>query len=211
LITGDHLQADYAILFSRSAAFPDLLTGVRSTGMLALTPFFVDDCIDAGLLLEVDPARGHVIDSEVVDAKLKKGKSKPALTPAEERARKDLRNERMQKRRAERRASNTSMQQVPGPSGKANGASANGLLHELPLDGVKTPPLPEVNERMRMPDGRWLYAPEEKEFALKYGHVLIQRDPKISNSAIAMKLSQKVSVILLAIPASPRRPTFEIR
>jgi hypothetical protein len=164
-ITGDHLQADYAILFSRSQAFKDLFIGLKSAGMPALTPVFVDDCVEAGALLQVDERRGHVITSNIC---LNMGKK----TSSSQQAR-----DRLQ----------------PGGGGRAAARGSSATNGKERSTGASSPVPPPQNLQMRLGDGRWLFSPEERTFVLDYARMLIQLDHSVSNNYIATKVHRKVS------------------
>lgn len=188
-LTGDHLQADYAILYSRSAAFKDLLAGIQSVGRPALTPMFVEDCINAEALLDPDEGRGHIIDAKLGDNS-KSGSH--AATGTGRTPRDNKPTTRFPKKRAEKRIGKDAGS-APGirPTDASDTSSA-ALLGHLQRRDPSTPSPPPVDERNRKSDGRWSFTAEEKAFVLKYGHVLIQRDVSVANIAIARKIQEKV-------------------
>jgi hypothetical protein len=157
--------------------------------MHALTPLFVDDCLEAGALLEIDEGRGHIIAPSPGLGKNNRAKASKETTPETRKKRREWTNAWRSRKRAAERADDGANAGAPSTvNGKATVGGSKPLSH------VRSPSPPPLQPQMKMAGGRWLFSSEEKKFVLQYATVLLHRDLGVSNSLIASKMCQKVSL-----------------
>jgi hypothetical protein len=161
------------------------LASLRTKGRPAITPAFVDDCIEAGALLEVDESEGHVIGLETRGEKRptsislmpeKRGRPRKKVADTKEKEPKESMKESVLEKRPKKMARSLSDE----------------------IDRPRSPTPPAANEQMRASDGKWYFSAEERNWLLAYCAVLVERDITITNSAISAMAHTKVRLLFFS-------------
>jgi len=188
--------ADYAILHTQSKTFTDLLISTLEAGKTAVSPAFIYDCVHENSLL--DPAQYRF--------KLGKSKKRAALqsssSDVEELSARE--HKRFNQNRLRQDKKKRAPQELKGQSSR-NQAVVKLEQEEVEIvaERPRVPsPTPPPAHTQQVTTRGYKYPDIEREYALKYVRVLLERDHLMSSQAMADRLYKKVSrQVLLALPA----------
>lgn len=181
VLSSDHASADYSVLFSRSSTFKDLRWSTHAAGRPAVNASFVHDCVGQNMVL--DPA--------------------PYLFPLPTSGkRKWSEGQSDQSRKSRKKTSQSDREKIkeeessPLSTIKSKKEDKSPVLRPTSLDDDRTGPrsptppsdLPSVQTTTGV-----RYSEQEREYALRYVEVLLERDHHMSMNAMAGCLFKKVS------------------
>jgi hypothetical protein len=199
MITDTVILADYAILYvgtQQQRIFKILLQTARNANVPAVPAKFVNDCLSKGTLL--DPT------NYLYELKLKqKRKRPPSITYVESESEDgapeideaepngQVKNARLGE--VERmRIKMTKEQEAKSTPRRATSAEASGSYPRA-TNGSRTPTTPPESTRETCPV-RYKFSRAEDNFALRFAKVMVNRDCKISQTAVVNAIHKKVSV-----------------
>lgn len=181
-------MADYAVLYTHSKTFTDLLTSTIEAGKTAVSNAFVRDCVNANTFL----------DPEQYELRIKaSGKSKKRvavqssssdveeLSASEHRKSSQTRGRQEGRKRVKQEREGQSSMNQPAVKFEPD----IGALERL---RVPSPTPPPAHTRQATSRG-YKYPDIERDYALRYIKVLLERDHLMSSQAMADRLFRKVS------------------
>lgn len=187
-------MADYAVLYTHSKTFTDLLVSTIEAGKIAVSNAFVRDCVDANAFLDPEQYKLKIktsgkskkrtavqsssSDIEELSASEHK-KSSP--TRGHQEGRKRIKNDR---------------EGMKQPAVKLEPRD----MEVLDRPRVPSPTPPPAHTRQTTSRGYYKYPDIEREYALKYIKVLLERDHLMSSQAMADCVFRKVSRRTLLAP-----------
>jgi len=197
--------ANYAILYAgsqRQKVFKTLLQAAHTANVPAVQSKFVHDCLSRGKIL--DPAN-YIYEPELKRKRRRSASVRSVESESEDDAseidkaeRKRLaKNARQTEKRFRMKIGQAANQNPPLGSVKppkptpkrAKSVEAN---YPRATDGPRTPSPPPESTRETCPQG-YKFSQPENEFALQFAKTLIDRDYKISQSAVVNAIHKKVS------------------
>ncbi|KAF5385227.1 hypothetical protein D9615_001472 [Tricholomella constricta] len=205
-IVTSNMTADYAILYSRSKTFEHLLESTLTAGRPAVSASFVYDSVEQNKILDPSP---YEFDppKPSMRGKRKRGKSEDDDDdefPKDIAERKRLeRNRRQTERRHALRLkeetspvkkAKISFEETSRPCSEVQDSllqRSQSVLDEPSRPRSPTPPAEHTRIRRGSSDG-FMYSDHEVDYCRRYVKVLLERDHRISNSAIAQALSKKM-------------------
>jgi hypothetical protein len=204
--------ANYAILYAgnqRQKVFKTLLQAAHTANVPAVQSKFVHDCLSMGKIL--DPAN-YLYEPELKRKRRRSASVKSVESESEDEAseideverRRLARNAQQAERRLRMKIEQANQNSSP-PLGsvkprkptlkRAKSVDAN---YPRATDGPRTPSPPPESSRETCPQG-YKFSRAENDFALQFAKTLLDRDYKISQSAVVNAIHKKVSGL--------RRPT----
>jgi hypothetical protein len=177
------MNADYAVLYRNSTSFNALLNSRIAAEKPAVNSTYVDDCVQEDALL--DPTTYLFHGSTSNKRKRTQSTSSPS-TP--EKAR--IKNEKAEKKKQDRIKRKKDKERK-----EAEGRRVKVEEDESPYYGPPSPSPPPESDRVLWREGHYLYSESERTYASRYIRFLLERDPSISNAAIALALNIKVCAI----------------
>ncbi|KAF9457456.1 hypothetical protein BDZ94DRAFT_1326278 [Collybia nuda] len=179
-ITNNHTTADYAILYSRSKTFNDLLNSTLAADRPAVTASFVHDSVEKNMLLDPSHYSFDVPSSSRGRRKRARSSSSGKSDGELERKRKE-RNVRQNELRKQRKTEKESVKQLTP-------------IMQIPDEPrPKSPTPPPEHTRIPLPGGGFKFSEHEREFVTRYVKILLQRDHQTSVNAMAQSLHKKIN------------------
>jgi len=205
-------EADYVILYPRSKTFQGLLAETLETNKLPLSASFVNDCVKESVLLDETNyvLEGFEPPSRKPSSSIRKSitqnktteKQAVKATPVKTEPIKTVAGKASAGKPGATKASPVKLIKLPPVVKKANtGESKLKLKIKLskPMQPAapaitRTPsPTPPPSEtRTLWSNGRYLFTDVERDYFVRYAQILIERDPDITNSAIGVKMHEKM-------------------
>ncbi|KAG5642449.1 hypothetical protein DXG03_002759 [Asterophora parasitica] len=203
-IVTNNMTADYSILYSRSKTYDHLLQSTLAAGRPAISASFVFDSVEQNEILDSTPyefglpgsgsrgrrKRGRSEDDEEGDVESPEGKA--------ERKRLE-KNRRQAERQAERRlktkddtAATSVKETSKRPKAQHSSLSTSFSAFEDPSRPRSPTPPPEHTRIRRGFGENFLYSEHEFDYCRRYIRVLLERDHRISNTAISQALYKKM-------------------
>lgn len=185
-ITNNNASADYAILYSNSKCFPDLLSSTLAAGKLAINADFVHECVREVALLDPTPY--------LFEGSLKRKRGRPTLmtqTEKQERARQKREIGLQQKEEAREAKKQKQEREKKKIEKKFKKEKENSSY-----TGPPSPTPPPEHTRRQMASGNFLFSDAEREYVLRYVQILLERDPSVSGTSLASKLFCKVRLLI---------------
>ncbi|KAG5724652.1 40S ribosomal protein S16 [Termitomyces sp. T112] len=201
-IVSSNKTADYAILYSQSKTFLQLLESTTLAGRPAVSAAFVHDCVDRNKLLNTSL---YEFETPPPKSTTPRGKRKRVKSEEEE---EDSLNDSIIVKRLEMDHSPEDGMDPASSSDEASGftkaetdkpaSPERQNVHRLPVQSddpslprSPTPPPDHTRKKRGNSDG-YMYSEQERDYAKRYIKVLLRRDHQISNSAIGKALYDKM-------------------
>jgi hypothetical protein len=202
--------ADYAVLYAgnqRQKVFKTLLQAAQNSKVPAVQAKFVHDCLSKGKMLdpsnylyEPELKRKRRRSASVASVEPESDDDPPSIDEAERRrlaknARESERrkkNKMVKEQEAMQNTSRSPAVKTPKPTPKR--AKSVDVSYPRATDGPRTPSPPPGSTRETCPQG-YKFSPAENDFALRFAKTMIDRDYKISQTAVITAIHKKVSVL----------------
>ncbi|KAK2461962.1 hypothetical protein APHAL10511_006425 [Amanita phalloides] len=191
-ISNTQTAADYAVLYSHSTTFMDLLTSTIDAGKTAVTPAYIHDSVKEGSLL--DPAqyrfkltgkfkkRTAILSSS---SDVEELATNEAVAMGQRKGGQHGRRQHARKRvKQEPQAQSSNIQSTV----KLEPQEVE-IVFERPRVPSPTPPPEHTQQRLTK---GYKYSDVEREYTLKYARILLEREPQMSSQAIADRLYKKM-------------------
>lgn len=192
ILSSDHAVADYCVLYSRSTTFKDLRRSTHAAGRPPVNASFVHDCVAQNMLLDPAPYLFPLPSS-----------------PSKKRKREVLAGQQSkdtsQAKKSRGMASQVEPKQLkkeensPVSKIKPKKEDRSPMLKMITLDngriGARSPTPPPEESHVQLTRRGVKYSEHERDYALRYVEVLLERDHQMSANAIAANLFRKVSTL----------------
>ncbi|KAG6851177.1 hypothetical protein H0H93_015187 [Arthromyces matolae] len=190
-IVSNNKTADYAVLYSQSKTFEQLLESTLLGGRPAVTATFVHDCIDQNKLLATT---SYEFEARRSKSATPSGKRKRVKDEEDDSSDENLvAKHEKKKERAKAKDDRSAVRKRQ--SGKPRVSHQLQAAESVDPSRPRSPTPPPEHTRVKH-GVNYLYSEQERHYAERYVEILLQRDHLISGSAIGKALWQKASCLM---------------
>lgn len=189
ILSSDHAVADYCVLYSRSTTFKDLRRSTHAAGRPPVNASFVHDCVAQNMLLDPAP---YLFPLPSSPSKKRKREVLAGQQSKDTSQAKKLRGMASQVEPKQLKKEENS----PVSKIKPKKEDRSPMLKMITLDngriGARSPTPPPEESHVQLTRRGVKYSEHERDYALRYVEVLLERDHQMSANAIAANLFRKV-------------------
>ena len=177
IITTDHTTADYAILYSRSKTFKDLLQSALAANRPTVSASFVHDCVQHNTIIDPTP---YLFEKPRPKTKRKRTQS--------------FSNERWEDRKGGKGQERTAGRRRKDDNGSKSPKKPKLVKSDTDdRPRLRSPTPPPAHTRVEWPGRGFKFSEHERQYAMRYLEILLERDHQMSSNAMALALFSKVS------------------